>query len=351
MSFDQSFPRELLNQPPAVRLDYFRTLTIGHPLLLRAYDDVHRAICDSEQGSIILVQGPAGVGKTTLFRKVEKDFCEQLLPVLTQDVGRFPAIRMEAMASDSESFNWDDYLRRLIIALGEPESLIHLGVSRAGQNQFKTTQPTLATSSHSSYLPYKVEQVLRYRNPLAVLVDDVQHLGSGSKFLHQISILKLLASLTRTTHILMGTYEQSLSSQMNIGMEIEFKRYSIENEEHQEAFINCLRTFQMHLPLIRTPDLIIQWEYFYERSIGCIGVLKDWLIKALAQALEDGGKTLTYQNIQRYAPSVTKCMKMLAEAVDGERKFTSRLRAQGKQQGIPRLNIGVLSVVRREIDT
>jgi hypothetical protein len=32
-------------------------------------------------------------------------------------------------------------------------------------------------------------------------------------------------------------------------------------------------------------------------------------------------------------------MKMLAEAVDGERKFTSRLRAQGKQQGIPRLNI------------
>jgi transcriptional regulator with XRE-family HTH domain len=125
VSFDRSFPRELLNQPPGVRLDYFRTLTIGHPLLLRAYDDVRRTIRDSEPGSIILVQGPAGVGKTTLLQRIEKDFREQLMPELIKDAGRLPVVRIEAIAADSGNFGQRDYLMRLMNALGEPESLIN----------------------------------------------------------------------------------------------------------------------------------------------------------------------------------------------------------------------------------
>jgi hypothetical protein len=33
--------------------------------------------------------------------------------------------------------------------------------------------------------------------------------------------------------------------------------------------------------------LLQHWPYFYERSIGCIGVLKDWLIRAVAASLAD----------------------------------------------------------------
>ena len=42
---------------------------------------------------------------------------------------------------------------------------------------------------------------------------------------------------------------------------IEFKRYSFENREHREAFINCLQTFQQHLPLAETPELVEEWDY------------------------------------------------------------------------------------------
>jgi hypothetical protein len=333
MSPNQSFPPELLSQPSNARLAYFRALTIGHPLLLQVYDDLRLAIRDSAPGSIIMVQGPAGVGKTTLLQRVEKDLGEQLLPELTQDVERLPVIRIEAIAPESGNFNWKDYFRRLLIALEEPESLIDRKVI---PNQAGTTPRSgnLKLISHetvvSSRLRHAVEQTLRQRRPLAVLVDDAQHLaimGSGRKLLDQINIIKSIANLSRTTHVLTGTYELTMLRHLNgqlsrRSVDIEFGRYLSDNREHREEFINCLWTFQQHLPLARTPELVKEWDYFYERSIGCVGVLKDWLTGALALALENGGETLTAHDLERRALSVTQCARMLAEAVDGERKLT-----------------------------
>jgi AAA domain len=349
MSPDQSFPPELLSQPSNARLAYFRALTIGHPLLLQVYDDLRLAIRDSAPGSIIIVQGPAGVGKTTLLQRVEKDFREQLLPELAQDVERLPVVRIDAIAPESGNFNWKDYFRRLLIALEEPESLIDRKII---PNQPGTTLQSgnLKLISHasavSSRLRHAAERTLRQRKPMAVLVDDAQHLaimGSGRKLLDQINTIKSLANLTQTTHVLAGTYELMMLRHLNgqlsrRSVDIEFNRYLSDNQEHREAFINCLWTFQQHLPLPKTPELANKWDYFYERSIGCIGVLKDWLTGALALALENGGQTLTTHDLERRALSVTQCARMLAEAVDGERNLTES--ADAKQE--LRRNLGLI---------
>lgn len=331
MSPDQSFPTVLLNQPSSARLAYFRSLTIGHPSLIQVYDELRCAVRDSMPGSIILVQGPAGVGKTTLLQRVEKDFREQSLSELAEDVERVPVVRIEAVAPESGNFNWKDYFRRLLIALEEPESLIDRKVIPNQPELKQSGNLKLASNLQivSAKLRHAVEQTLRQRRPSAVLVDDAQHLAimrSGRKLLDQINIIKSIANLTRTTHVLVGTYElmtlRHLNGQLSRrSVDIEFARYLSDNPEHRQAFINCLWTFQQHLPLAETPDLVKDWDYFYERSIGCIGVLKDWLTRALAVELELGGKTLTIRDIQRRALSVTQCARMLAEAVDGERQL------------------------------
>jgi AAA domain len=333
MSLDQSFPQELLHQPSSARLAYFRALTIGHPLLLQVYDDLRLAIRDFAPGSIIIVQGPAGVGKTTLLQRVEKDLKERLAPELAQDVERLPVVRIDAIAPESGSFNWKDYFRRLLIALEEPESLIDRKVipNQSGAT-FQSDALRLISRENavSSRLRHAVEQTLRRRRPLAVLVDDAQHLaimGSGRKLLDQINTIKSIANLSQITHVLTGTYElmtlRHLNGQLSRrSVDIEFNRYLTDNSEHREAFINCLWTFQQHLPLPKTPELVNQWDYFYERSIGCVGVLKDWLTGALALALENGAQTLTTRDLERRALSVTQCARMLSEAVDGERKLT-----------------------------
>ena len=37
-----------------------------------------------------------------------------------------------------------------------------------------------------------------------------------------------------------------------------------------------MRSFQQQMPFAEPPDLVRDWEYLYERSIGCVGVLKEW---------------------------------------------------------------------------
>jgi hypothetical protein len=264
---------------------------------------------------------------------VEKDLGEHLAPELAHDVERLPVVRIDAIAPESGSFNWKDYFRRLLISREEPESLIDRKVL-----PHRSETASLSSNPKSIYyestigprLRHAVEQTLRRRRPAAVLIDDAQHLaitGSGRKLLDQINIIKSIANLSRITHVLTGTYELMMLRHLNgqlsrRSVDIEFSRYLSDNREHREAFINCLWTFQQHLPLPKTPELVDQWDYFYERSIGSIGVLKDWLVGALALALENGGQTLTTRDLERRALSVTQCARMLAEAVDGERKLT-----------------------------
>jgi hypothetical protein len=87
-------------------------------------------------------------------------------------------------------------------------------------------------------------------------------------------------------------------------------------------------TFQKHLPLAEEPDLIARWDYFYERSIGCVGVLRDWLARSLALALENGDRSLNLDYLERQALSLAQCEKMLAEASEGEDALTDRAEAR-----------------------
>jgi hypothetical protein len=64
------------------------------------------------------------------------------------------------------------------------------------------------------------------------------------------------------------------------------------------------------------------WKYCYERTIGCVGVLKDWLTRALAQAIENGEKTLSRPLLEQHALSVDRCNQMITEATAGETALT-----------------------------
>lgn len=342
MAVDHLFPADLLTQPPAARLDYFRALTIGHPALCEAYEDLRCAIRDAAPGSLILVSGPAGVGKTTLLQRTQREITEELLPELEADPERVPVVRLEAVAPEAGSFNWKDYFRRLLLALEEPMVDRKLVTAQATPAPRSHLDVLASPHSASAKLRFAAEQALHHRRPLAVMVDDAQHLAtlsSGRKLLDQLNIIKSVANLTQTTHVLAGTYElltfRNLSGQLSRrSIDVPLRRYRAEQAEERQAFINALWTFQQYLPLREPPRLVTDWDFFYERSIGCIGVLKDWLTRALAVALSNGGETLARRDCERRALSVAQAARMLAEAVEGERKLieTEDARAQLRQR-------------------
>ena len=53
-----------------------------------------------------------------------------------------------------------------------------------------------------------------------------------------------------------------------------------------------------------------------------MGVLKDWLTRSLALALEDNCSTLKFKFIERRALSISQCTTMLREMLDGERELS-----------------------------
>ena len=65
-------------------------------------------------------------------------------------------------------------------------------------------------------------------------------------------------------------------------------------------------------------DLLPHIEYCYERSIGCVGLVKDWLTRALALALNQGAHAVSLKMLERTAWSLDQSERMAREAVDGE---------------------------------
>ncbi len=103
--------------------------------------------------------------------------------------------------------------------------------------------------------------------------------------------------------------------------DIHFPRYQVDCSEDLIEFQRVLKSFGEKMTLEKAPELEIHWEYFYERSIGCVGILKDWLTQAYRQALHESASTLRERHWQPYAPSISKCIQIAAEAIEGEKAF------------------------------
>ncbi|MGB5711310.1 MAG: transposase [Waterburya sp.] len=100
-----------------------------------------------------------------------------------------------------------------------------------------------------------------------------------------------------------------------------FLSYQADCDSDLVEFQRVLKSFGEKMTLEQTPELEIHWEFFYERSIGCVGILKDWLTQAYCKALHEEASTLSEHHWQPYAPSIAQCLQIAAEAIEGEKAF------------------------------
>jgi AAA domain len=328
------FPHQLLHQSLQARLDYFKVYTVAHPALKQADQAVWNALREPAGAALIFVFGPTGVGKTTLLAQIEKRLIDFSLAQGKCGYGHIPALRLDAVSPALNQFKWGDYYQRALMLLQEPlvEYTINYhkhvpALTRATleREPFPRKGPT-----DTAALRLTFEQALKQRRPHAILIDDAEHIAKaarGSKLLDQLDHLKSLAIMAKTVHVLVGTYDllvvRNLSAQLSRrSIDVHFSRYRATSEADMRAFKSVLWSFQRNLPLEEEPDLLQHWKYCYERTIGCVGVLKDWLTRALAEALEKGEKTLSRAFLEQHALSVDRGDQMITEAMVGETALT-----------------------------
>ncbi len=166
-----------------------------------------------------------------------------------------------------------------------------------------------------------------HRRMKVFIIDEAQHLnriGSGKLLTDQMNTIKSIAEETGAIHVLIGTYDllrlTGLSAQLcRRSAQVHFSRYSNFDDDDRDAFASVLETFQRHLPLALAPDLLRFEGYLYEKTLGCVGVLKTLLNDALSKALLLDAETITEEILKECAPPLRDLIEMSSEIAEGER--------------------------------
>lgn len=324
------FPKELLERPINERKEYFQSYKVNHPIISDLFNDVMETINDNGSYSILFVFGPTGVGKTTLYNKIIRKLLEREQLNLNNNQGIIPFLGIRAIAPDSGNFDWKDFYIRSLEELNEP--LIHKKklLNKEDELKYEAYHNDKSTKAYRK----SIENALKYRKTSVFLIDEAQHfakIGSGKKLLNQMDVIKSLAAETGTLIILFGTY--GLQSFLNLsdqlsrrGKEFHFYRYHYDNKDEREYFEHILFDLLAHVPMEMDIDevekeLITYIDFFYERSIGCIGLLKDWIERAYSKSLSNGKERhLTMNDFYQTALDVPKCLTIAEEIVNGERQ-------------------------------
>lgn len=330
------------------RLQLFKGTTIAHPHLQVADKALREMIQEPGGASIVNVYGPARVGKSTMMNHVIRTLLLEWLPLLERDRERVPLLRIVPRPPLDGSFSWRNFFQTGLVAFDEPlidRKIAHdtedddeqMGVASLDASRIKRKPP----EGTKDALRQSFEAAAKWRRPVAIFIDEAQHMGivSNARQLKiQLECIKSLADSTGALMVLIGTYDllplRALSAQL-IGrsLDIHFPRYHSTKRELSQ-FKNVLRTFQDALPFVEETDILLKhWEFCYERSIGCVGNLRLMLVRALRAALWADAKTLSWKHLKANAISEAESFGMMREAYKGEEGLASKpgQRAQLRQ--------------------
>lgn len=285
-------------------------------------------------------------------KEIVVELTKRRLFELELDPGLLAVASLHLMAPQSGNFDWKKhYFKPLLVSMEEPLVNKKIDINPWATHHGTNMRLIANEKTDGELFRNAVETALHHRRPAAVLIDDAQHIGvisSSRRQLDQTNTFKSIADRTKVTHVLFATYEfipfRNLNGQVSRrSLDIHFPRYLAIDETQRTYFINALYTFQRWLPLPTMPEFVKadstcpDWDFFYEHSLGCIGVLKEWLTRAYSLALRLNVETITGEHLEKCALSVSSLTQLLAEITAGESEMNESI----SQRKLLRGNLGL----------
>jgi len=170
-----------------------------------------------------------------------------------------------------------------------------------------------------------------------ILAQHLMSVDTPHKPASQLDWLKTLTNRTNVLHVLAGNFDLydfcHLHGQAGRRMrDLYFPHYHFDTPTECEEFVGALRSLLEHVPLIvDVPGLLTHWRWFGEWSLGCIGVLSDWLVETADALCKRGETTFTIDALQKHALLPDLRARMEREARAGEFKM-DQAKAQSEQE-------------------
>ncbi|MDA8254100.1 MAG: ATP-binding protein [Betaproteobacteria bacterium] len=323
------FPPELLQASLKQRVDYFKNRLIDHSLLSVAFNKAMAALGSSSGPRVVTITGPTGVGKTTLARRIYRQLMKNYEDEIAADPSMVPVLGINAIPPNGTSFNWKDFYFRLLEKNGDVLLDHKLNLPRQGNMFPELLFPPPSEGATADSLRRALEKCICKRGTKFLIVDEGHHLmmvKDDGRLEYQFESLKSLTIETDVIIVLVGTYRlldiREHSGQLVRRSEVvPLSRYDFWQQGDKQSFASALATLQNKMPLEVTPDIVPDVEYFYLKTGGCIGILKDWLTRCLEQAILENRKTVDAEFASRFALDNKGLSTIIEEALAGESKL------------------------------
>lgn len=311
-------------------LKEFKECICLHPVAKDTFNELRIALGANASPKIMILTGPTGVGKTTLTGAMCNRVNQYYQSMLVADPGFVPVVSLNAVPPSGSGFSWKDFHTRLLAGQKEPliaqKRLIGYQESLFPDDGRFTA---LLSKEPADVLRRSTEEYLKHRRTKLLVIDEAHHLllmGSQQRLECQFECLKSLTIETGVTILLTGTYRlldilDQTGQLTRRSQVINFPRYDLRKKIDLNNFRKVLKFFEEKLSKYVPTDLDSHAEYFYMKSAGCIGILKDWLARCLEFALLENKPLIDGELAESFAHKNRGLVTILKEACLGEAKL------------------------------
>ncbi|QBP77647.1 AAA family ATPase [Herbaspirillum huttiense] len=308
----------------------FINYTVAHPHMRAALDTALAAVRAGGAGSsIVIVTGPTGVGKTTLARKLRQNLQADYQDIIDENPEQIPILYGNAVAAQGTSFSWKDFYSRLLKRSGEP--LVERKLDIDHQQELFSDMPLARYRGNETadVLRQSVEICMRERKVRCLIIDEAHHIlmvNDPKKLEFQFEAIKSLAIQTGAVIVLVGTYRlldiRDQSGQLVRRSEIvHLPRYDVNTPSDVAKFKTALLELLEKIPVAHKLNGEKDAKHFYVKTGGEIGILKDWLVRAVDRFYQAGAKKFDLAFVDQYALDNKALRRIILEALEGEEKL------------------------------
>lgn len=320
------------NPDIASRLAALQQHKIKHASLEKMDDLLMNAILEHTSYGIFALYGPSGVGKSTVMKRIAER-CREEEP----DPCVVPVVIVQASPEDVGSAARLDFYRQVLHQLRSHVAVRDrtLNLSLASVRAKKSTDPAEWLEMRDA-----VSYALDLLKVKVVCIDEAQHLMQADathKPSIQLDWLKSLTNRANLLYILIGNFSLYDFCHLNGQLarrvrEEQFCRYHLHQQADAVEFTSALKALLEQVPLqVNIPEMLTHWKWFGEWSIGCIGILSDWVVETASTLCRAGETVLTLEALAKHALKPAQRLKLETEARTGEFKIEEARRESERE--------------------
>ncbi len=294
---------------------------IDHRNWTEALSEAFSLLVCANPGEVVCITGPSRAGKSKLIRKLI-----ELLFDKDHDSDPFvmPCVVVEAVNSGPNgSFSTKAFTQRMLKAVNHPV----LSITDDNEDYFayqkleRTTEATLRLA---------LERAFVARQTKYLFIDEAQHARYASKSMAAHAVLdswKCLAQTSDLVLVLVGAYPildilRNSPHMLGRKHQVHLPRYQMTSEDIKE-FSKIIAVYEGRLSISDSLGGSFRQvrELLYNGSLGCIGLLSAWLLRAEARGLITGSG-ITKPLLEKTMPPNADRHEIEREILEGERSLS-----------------------------